>query len=138
MVLNIRVLTPANLVLFTTGNSVFLPSTTGIIEIQNNHTRLMTTLQIGVLRVKKNGRWDTLITYNGIAEVNENNVLILVSGTEDGNNRTRAQAQIDLEIAILALKNANTKKERIVASIEVKKAAARLEATYYLNLDKKD
>jgi F-type H+-transporting ATPase subunit epsilon len=130
MVLNIRVLTPANLVLFTTGNSVFLPSTTGIIEIQNNHTRLMTTLQIGVLRVKKNGRWDTLITYN--------NVLILVSGTEDGNNRTRAQAQIDLEIAILALKNANTKKERIVASIEVKKAAARLEATYYLNLDKKD
>ena len=129
MAINIRVITPDRLVCSTTADEVILPSTTGRVGILENHIPLVTTLDIGVLRMKLDEKWTPMILFGGFAEVVENNVTVLVNSVEETISLTASQATAALEEATLALETAETEKEKMNAALNIKKATARLTAT---------
>ena len=64
----------------------------------------------------------------GFAEVENNKVTILCNGAEEGSSIDRTSAESDLEKVTLLVDEAETKKEKIEATIQLRKAKARLQA----------
>ena len=64
----------------------------------------------------------------GFAEVEDNKVTILCNGAEESKNIDLATAQAELERVTLLVDEATTKKEKIEATIELRKSKARLQA----------
>ena len=62
---------------------VVLPTTTGELGILPNHSRLLTALDIGVLRVKSETTWVPIVILDGIAEIKDNNLKIIVRQIEE-------------------------------------------------------
>jgi F-type H+-transporting ATPase subunit epsilon len=128
MSLNIRVITPDRIVWDADAEEIILPSSTGQLGILKDHAPLLTALDIGVMRLKTAGKWTSIILVEGFAEVENNKVTVLCSGAEETNNIDLSQAQAGLEKATLAVDQAATKKEKIEATIELRKAKARIQA----------
>jgi F-type H+-transporting ATPase subunit epsilon len=128
MSLNIRVITPDRIVWDADAEEIILPSSTGQLGILKDHAPLLTALDIGVMRLKTAGKWTSIILVEGFAEVENNKVTVLSSGAEETNNIDLSQAQAGLEKATLAVDQAATKKEKIEATIELRKAKARIQA----------
>jgi len=133
MVMNIRVLTPDKVICSTTADEVILPGLTGQVGVLDGHAALITALDTGLLRIKFNGKWTPIILYGGLAEIDGNRVTILVNDVEELINVELSEATKELEKATLAVENAETSKARLDASVELKKATARLEAINYLS-----
>ena len=112
MSLNIRVITPDRIVWDATAEEIILPSSTGQLGILKDHAPLLTALDIGVMRLKTEGNWTSIILVEGFAEVEKNNVTVLCSAAEEANNIDLSQAQMELEKATLAIDGATTKKEK--------------------------
>jgi F-type H+-transporting ATPase subunit epsilon len=132
MSLKIRVITPDKIVLNTSSNAIVLPSTSGQLGILTDHAPLITALEVGVLRFKAENDWSPIILLGGFAEVEDNEVTILVNGVEDVSTIDLAAAKSELDTASSALLNAETSKEKIEASQKVKKASARVQAAAFV------
>ena len=128
MSLNVRVITPDKIVWDASAEEIILPSSTGQIGILTDHAPLLTALDIGVMRLKIDGNWTSIVLMEGFAEVENNKVTILCNGAEEGNSIDPQKAQEDLEKMTLLVDEATTKKEKIEATIELRKANARLNA----------
>jgi F-type H+-transporting ATPase subunit epsilon len=128
MSLNVRVITPDKVVWDASAEELILPSSTGQIGILTDHAPLLTALDIGVMRVKAESGWTSLVLMEGFAEVENNKVTILCNGAEDGKSIDLKTAQEELEKITLVVNEATTKKEKIEATIELRKAKARLQA----------
>ena len=63
-----------------------------------------------------------------LPEVENNKVTILCNGAEEGSSIDRTSAESDLEKVTLLVDEAETKKEKIEATIQLRKAKARLQA----------
>ena len=133
MVLNIRVLTPDRVICSTTADEVVLPGLTGQIGVLEGHAALITALDTGLLRIKLDQKWTPIILCGGLAEIDRNRVTVLVNDVEELVSIELSQATQELERATVAIENAETSKARLDASIELKKATARLEAINYLS-----
>ena len=83
MSLAIRVITPDRVIWNKTTDEIIIPSATGQLGILEKHAPLVTTLDIGVLRIKTNEKWTPLIVMGGCAEIKENMVTVLVNGIEE-------------------------------------------------------
>ena len=132
MVINIRVLTPNRVICSTTADEVILPGLTGLIGILEGHAALITALDTGLLRIKLNEKWTPIILCGGLAEIDRNNVTVLVNDVEEFIEVKLDDATRELEKATLFVENAVTEKDKLDASIELKKAIARLEGINYL------
>jgi len=132
MVLNIRVLTPDRVICSTTANEVVLPGLTGQVGILDGHAALITALDTGLLRIKLDNKWTPIILCGGLAEVDRNRVTVLVNDVEELDSVELSEATQELEKATLAVENADSSKAKLDASIELKKATARVEAINYL------
>ena len=132
MVMNIRVLTPDRVICSTTANEVILPGLTGQVGVLDGHTALITALDTGLLRIKLDEKWTPIILCGGLAEIDQNRVTVLVNDVEELTNVKLSEATKELEKATLAVETAETSKDRLDASVELKKANARLEAINYL------
>ena len=128
MSLNVRVITPDKVVWDAMVEELILPSSTGQIGILTNHAPLLTALDIGVMRLKSDAGWTSIVLMEGFAEVEDNKVTILCNGAEEGNSIDLKVAQDELEKVTLLVDEATTKKEKIEATIELRKAKARLQA----------
>jgi len=128
MSLNVRVITPDKIVWDAGAEEIILPSSTGQVGILTDHAPLLTALDIGVMRLKIDGNWTSIVLMEGFAEVENNKVTILCNGAEEGNSIDLQKAQEDLEKMTLLVDEATTKKEKIEATIELRKAKARLNA----------
>jgi F-type H+-transporting ATPase subunit epsilon len=128
MSLNVRVITPDKVVWDAQAEELILPSSTGQIGILVDHAPLLTALDIGVMRLKTEAGWSSIVLMEGFAEVEENKVTILCNGAEEGNSIELKAAQEELEKVTLLVDEASTKKEKIEATIELRKAKARLQA----------
>ena len=128
MSLNVRVITPDKIVWDAGAEEIILPSSTGQVGILTDHAPLLTALDIGVMRLKIDGNWTSIVLMEGFAEVENNKVTILCNGAEEGNSIDPQKAQEDLEKMTLLVDEATTKKEKIEATIELRKAKARLNA----------
>jgi F-type H+-transporting ATPase subunit epsilon len=133
MVMNIRVLTPDRVICSTAADEVVLPGLTGQIGVLDGHAALITALDTGLLRIKLSNKWTPIILNGGLAEIDRNQVTVLVNDVEELTNLELSQARKELEKATLATEKAETNKARLDASVELKKAIARLEAVNYLS-----
>ena len=128
MSLNVRVITPDKVVWDAMADELILPSSTGQIGILSDHAPLLTALDIGVMRLKTDAGWTSIVLMEGFAEVEDNKVTILCNGAEEGSSIDLTTAQAELERVTLLVDEATTKKEKIEATIELRKSKARLQA----------
>ena len=133
MVMNIRVLTPDRVICSTKAEEVILPGLTGQVGILDGHATLITALDTGLLRIKLAEKWTPIILCGGLAEIDRNQVTVLVNDVEELSSIELNEATQALEKATSAIENAETSKSRLDASIELKKATARLEGINYLS-----
>ena len=99
MTLTLRVLAPDQSVFDDTADEIILPSTTGLLGVLPGHISMVTAIDFGVLRVFKNGTWDSIALTGGFAEVESNEVTVLVNKAEIGKNIDSAKAEAELEQA---------------------------------------
>jgi len=132
MVMNIRVLTPDRIICSTTADEVVLPGVTGQIGVLEGHASLITALDTGLLRIKLYQKLTPIILCVVLSEIDINQVTVLVNDVEELISLELDQVRAELEKATKAVQEAETSKIRLEATIDLKKAAARLEAVTYL------
>ena len=127
MTLTLRVLAPDQSVFDDTADEIILPSTTGLLGVLPGHISMVTAIDFGVLRVFKNGNWNSIALSGGFAEVESNEVTVLVNKAELGKNIDSAKAEAELEQAKNQLSQAKdkaTSTEKIKAQEALNKAKA--------------
>merc|ERR1712066_390327 len=92
---------------------------------------MMTALDIGVLRYKQEGQWKPLVTHGGFASVDSNQLSILVNDFETVDGINLEEAKKEMESATSTLEKAESKKDKLDATQNVKKAAARMQAAMF-------
>jgi F-type H+-transporting ATPase subunit epsilon len=134
MVMKVSVLTPTKVICCTTADEVILPGLTGLVGVLEGHATLVTGLETGLLRIKLNNTWTPILVYGGgAAEIDRNRVTVLVNDVEELIDIELSEATQELEKATLAVEEAETDKGLLDASVELKKATAKLEAMNYLS-----
>ncbi|MFN6516755.1 MAG: ATP synthase F1 subunit epsilon [Nostoc sp. CreGUA01] len=132
MTLTVRVISPDKTVWDAPAEEVVLPSTTGQLGILTGHAPLLTALDTGVMRVRaaKNQNWQAIALLGGFAEVEENEVTILVNGAERGDkiNLEEARAAYSQAEARLGQVTADDRQAQIQATQAFKRARARFQA----------
>ncbi|MBD6615125.1 F0F1 ATP synthase subunit epsilon [Komarekiella sp. 'clone 1'] len=132
MTLTVRVISPDKTVWDATAEEVVLPSTTGQLGILTGHAPLLTALDTGVMRVRaaKNQNWQAIALLGGFAEVEENEVTILVNGAERGDkiNLEEARTAYNQAEARLNQVTADDRQAQIQATQALKRARARFQA----------
>jgi F-type H+-transporting ATPase subunit epsilon len=131
MTLTVRVIAPDKTVWDAPAEEVILPSTTGQLGILTGHAPLLSALEPGVLRVREGKGWQSIALTGGFAEVDANEVTILVNGAERGDTIDKGAARAALDAAQARLAKADQsgdRQERYQAVQEFKRARARLQA----------
>ncbi|NJK57187.1 MAG: F0F1 ATP synthase subunit epsilon [Pleurocapsa sp. SU_5_0] len=132
MVLSVKVITPDKTVWNDEVEEVILPSTTGQLGILSGHAPLLTALEIGVLRVRPGKEWKAIALMGGFAEVENNEIKILVNGAELGDNIDRDAARNEYQSAQSRFEqvgNSDDRQEKIQAESSMKRARARFQAS---------
>ncbi len=132
MSLSLRVLAPDQSVFDGTVEEIILPSTTGLLGILPGHISMVTALDIGVLRILNNGTWSSIALMGGFAEVEANDVTVLVNDAELGTTINSSEAEAELEKAKSAfnqLEGQPSSPEKVKAQTNLSRARARLQAT---------
>src|SRR4028119_287629 len=93
MTLTVRIVAPDKTVWDSEAEEVILPSTTGQLGILTGHAPLLSALDIGVMRVRPGKDWVAIALMGGFAEVENDEVTILVNGAERGDTIERETAR---------------------------------------------
>nr|YP_009394138.1 ATP synthase CF1 subunit epsilon [Rhodomela confervoides]ARW62700.1 ATP synthase CF1 subunit epsilon [Rhodomela confervoides] len=133
MTLKVRVIAPDKIVWDAEAEEIILPSSTGQLGILKGHIPLLTALDIGVMRVRINKEWKPIILLGGFAEVQNNNITILVNGAEEISEMNMEEAKTNLEKATKLVEESKTNKEKIEATQMLRKAKAKLQAATVIN-----
>ncbi|AFY83337.1 ATP synthase, F1 epsilon subunit [Oscillatoria acuminata PCC 6304] len=130
MTLTVRVISPDKTVWDSQAEEVILPSTTGQLGILSEHAPLLTALDVGVMRVRADKDWVAIALMGGFAEVEQNEVTILVNGAEQGDKINLEEAKKAYSEAETRLNSSTTgsRQEQIQAKQALKRARARVQA----------
>jgi F-type H+-transporting ATPase subunit epsilon len=121
--INLEIITPEKIIYKDSVDSVTVPGTKGMFQVLKDHAPLMSTIEIGVITLKKDDENNYLTTAGGTIEVLNNNVLILADSVEviedidvdraerakiraEANLKRKKEEEIDYVRAELALKRA--------------------------------
>ena len=129
MSLHISIIAPDRTVWDSNAEEVILPSSTGQLGILRGHAPLLTALDIGVMRVRTDKEWTPIVLMGGFAEVENDELTILVNGAEEGSSIDKEAAQNELEEMTVRFNEAESSKDRIEATQNLRKARARVQAT---------
>ena len=132
MSLTLRVLAPDQSVFDGTADEVILPSTTGQLGILPGHVSLLTALDFGVLRVREGNGWKAIALQGGFAEVDADEVTVLVNAAELGSSINAEAAGKELDAATAALakfEGQPSSTDKIKAQQELARARARVQAS---------
>lgn len=132
MTLTVRVVAPDKTVWDSPAEEVILPSTTGQLGILSGHAPLLTALDIGVMRVRPGKEWVAIALMGGFAEVENDEVTILVNGAEKGESIDKEKAKAALseaESRLNKVQNTEDRQEKIQALQAFKRARAKYQAT---------
>tara|TARA_Y100001978_G_C23488023_1_gene334913 strand:- start:24 stop:428 length:405 start_codon:yes stop_codon:yes gene_type:complete len=132
MTIALKVLAPNQNVFEGEAEEVILPSTTGQIGILPGHISLVTAIDVGVLRIRRNSKWSSIALMGGFAEIDSNEVTVLVNSAEIGSeiNTQNAEKALDKAKEELGKFSENEQSpEKIKALSEVSKAQARIQAS---------
>ena len=131
MTLTVRVIAPDKTVWDSEAEEVILPSTTGQLGILSGHAPLLSALDIGVMRVRPGKDWVAIALMGGFAEVENNEVTILVNGAERGDKIDKEAARTaftEAEARFNQVQNSENRQEKIQATQALKRARARFQA----------
>ena len=131
MTLNLRVLAPDKSVYDGSADEVILPSTTGQLGILTGHVSMLTALDSGVLRLREGSSWQSIALSGGFAEVEANEVTVLVNDAELGSRIDAAAAASAFEAAQQAaasFEGQAPSPEKVKAQQELARTRARLQA----------
>lgn len=133
MPLTVRIITPSGTLWDAPAQAAILPSKTGEMGILAGHVAVTTALNVGVIRLQANGKWIPICIMGGFAQVEGDEVIILVHGAERGDQIDTKEAQGALEQAEDKLSQAQSTEEKLRAKVWVKQARARLKASQASN-----
>jgi F-type H+-transporting ATPase subunit epsilon len=132
MTLTVRVIAPDKTVWNEAAEEVILPSITGQLGILKGHAPLLSALDTGVMRVRsdKTQGWFSIALMGGFAEVDQDEVTILVNGAERGDKIDLEEARKDYKEAEANInKVAGGEKQALIQATQaLKKARARFQA----------
>jgi len=131
MSLNVRVITPDKTVWDDSVEELILPSTTGQLGILTGHAPLLTALDIGVMRVRPGKDWVSIAVMGGFAEVENNEVKVLVNAAEKGDGIDKETAKNEFQSAQKSfdeVSKTGDRRQQILATQALKKARARFQA----------
>ncbi len=132
MTLTVRVIAPDKTVWDSPAEEVILPSTTGQVGILTGHAPLLSALSIGVMRVRPSKDWVAIALMGGFAEVENDEVTILVNAAERGDTIDRdaaRQAFSEAEEHLRRAEQGENRQERFQAQQDFRRARARLQAS---------
>jgi F-type H+-transporting ATPase subunit epsilon len=131
MALTVRVIAPDKTVWDSEAEEVILPSTTGQLGILSGHAPLLSALDIGVMRVRPGKEWVPIALMGGFAEIESNEVTILVNGAERGENIDKEAARTaftEAQSRLEKVEGEENRQEKIQATQALKRARARFQA----------
>ena len=131
MSLTLRVLAPDQSVFDGSADEVILPSTTGQLGILPGHVSLLAALDVGVLRVRADGGWKSIALMGGFAEVEADDVTVLVNSAELGSSIDGTVAESELQAArsaVSKLEGQPSSPEKVKAQQNLNRARARSQA----------
>ncbi len=132
MALTVRIVAPDKTIWDAEADEVILPSTTGQLGILTGHAPLLTALDTGVLRVRADKNWIPIALFGGFAEVENNEVTVLVNSAERGDTIDKEKARAafaDAEAKFNQSQQSDDRSVRIQATQAYKRARARLQAS---------
>ncbi|MBD0345178.1 MAG: F0F1 ATP synthase subunit epsilon [Coleofasciculus sp. Co-bin14] len=132
MALTVRVIAADKTVWNSNAEEVILPSTTGQLGILTGHAPLLTALDIGVMRVRPGKDWVSIALMGGFAEVENDEVTILVNSAERGDaidRETASTAFTQAQTRLEQVQTTDNRQEKIQASQALKRARARFQAS---------
>ena len=129
MALHISIIAPDRTVWDSNAEEVILPCSTGQLGILRGHAPLLTALDIGVMRVRTDKEWTPIVLMGGFAEVENDELTILVNGAEEAASIDKDKAQKELEEMTIRFNEAESSKDRIEATQNLRKARARVQAS---------
>jgi len=132
MTLNLRVLAPDQSVFDGSADEVILPSSSGQIGILTGHVSMITALDSGVLRLREGNNWTSIALSGGFAEVEANEVTVLVNAAQLGSSINTTAAEQEFEAAqqaFNAYEGKSSSPEKIKAERALASARARLSAS---------
>lgn len=133
MTINLNILIPERVICKDkTVDEVILPAIDGLIGVLENHVSIASCLKTGVLRFKINDKWSPVIIYEGVTQIQNNKVTVLVTGAEECSSLDLDKVTKELEEAKLAVEIAENSKAKLDAKTELEKAKARVEAAQFL------
>lgn len=136
MALNVTVSAPDQESWTGQAEKVVITSTTGQVGILPGHAAMVTTVDIGMLLIETSeNEWIPMISFSGIAVVNNDYVQILLSAYEPAPKMTEEAADEQLREALNNLSKANEDDtmNKVLMSQKVKAASSRLIATQIVN-----
>lgn len=128
MTLSVKIIAPDRTVWETEAEEAVLPSSTGQVGILTGHAPLLSALDVGVMRVRTNGKWVSLAIMGGFVEVENNKLTVLVNSAEQGSSIDIDKARVELENATAFSVEAKTPRELLEAKINLRKARVRVQA----------
>ena len=132
MSLTLRVLAPDQSVFDGPADEVILPSTTGQVGILPGHVTMLAALETGVMQLKAAGEWKSIVLLGGFAEVESDEVTVLVNGAELGSSIDRSAAESEFETAqqtAAGFEGQAPSTEKLKAQQALARAKARLAAS---------
>tara|TARA_Y100001933_G_scaffold26759_1_gene22473 strand:- start:132 stop:536 length:405 start_codon:yes stop_codon:yes gene_type:complete len=132
MTISLKVLAPNQNVFEGEAEEVILPSTTGQIGILPGHISLVTAIDIGVLRLRSNSKWESIALMGGFAEIESDEVTVLVNNAEIGSQINTQEAEEELNQAQQELNRyseGEKNPDKIKAINAISRAQARIQAS---------
>jgi F-type H+-transporting ATPase subunit epsilon len=105
--LTLYVVSPDGVIWNKKVDEVILPGTKGELGILPSHTSLITLVDIGTLKARVKNTWMQLLIFEGVAVINENDVILTIIGIENIEklNYTLDEARQQLDNCSKKLKN---------------------------------
>ncbi|HEY9808734.1 MAG TPA: ATP synthase F1 subunit epsilon [Halomicronema sp.] len=128
MSLILHLLTPAKVIWNGPIKELILPTKTGLVGILKSHVSMMTMVDIGLLKIRFENVWIPIYVNKGFASVEYDEITVLVSEAERGNNIDVKVAKSDFLRAEEKLSEAEKPGEKLLAAQNLKKSKYRLAA----------
>lgn len=93
MTLNLHIMATNRTVCNSKVEELILSSESGQIGILPNHSPLVTKLKAGALKMRVNGQWATIALMEGFAQLDNNQVIVVVADAEDTGKVEAPQVQ---------------------------------------------
>lgn len=126
--IHFKIITPEKIIFEDDVDSVYASGIAGSFGILPNHVPFMSTLDVDVTKVEKNGETKYFSVMGGIFQFKNNEAVILTEVAESGVDIDKTRAQLAKERAEALLGSAETKQDIKKANISRAKAMARLKA----------